>query len=291
MTPSNLLQVLSGTATPPTLALQSGVELAPQSLGRAGMWFVDGEGVLDVHGYVYWDGVELYVQSHDPQNPIFADGAPVPLDWTPVAAPTVLFLGGVQISFSRVGPVLSDAPTQMGHSSSPVNQERFRSPFAGASGEMGGPAPVMLGAPTQLAPVGGKGGKASAKGLKDPRQLGMLGVIVVMLCGAGWMVFAPARPPAPAGSTKTAQIIAPATAVPTVVAPPAPREALPLVPATPLAKGVVVPATELRIAIEAQQAGREAEAQRLFDALASKYPGHPELQSAAQILRSLRPAK
>lgn len=287
MTPSNLLQVLSGTATPPTLALQSGVELAPQSLGRVGMWFIDGEGVLDVHGYLYWDGAQLYVQSHDPQRPMLAGGAPVPLDWTPVAAPVVLSLGQVQISFSAVGPTLSDAPTQLG--GSPFNQgfSPYEAPAAAAVPQI---APVMLGAPpgAKTMPPPGKGG--SAKSLKDPKQLAMLGGIVVLLGGAGWMFLAPAAPP-PAPEKPLAPALSATAPTAVVVAPPAPREALPLVPATPLAKGVAPATTELRLATDALLAGREAEAQKLFDALAAKHPDHPELQGSAQLLRNLKPPK
>lgn len=252
------------------------------------MWFVDGEGVLDVHGYLYWDGEQLFVQSHDPRQPIFSGGVPVPLDWTPVASPVVLQLGHVQISFSAVGPVLSDAPTQLGQSAG-YSAPDFQGLHAHtAGGSPLGATPVLLGAPSKAATMPPPGGKnAATSSLQNPRQRLMLGAIVVMLGGAGWLLLGTTKPQPPSK-------VAPApTAAPTapvvVVAPPAPREAIPLAPVAPLAKGAVAPPSELRGAIDALLAGRETEAIRMFEALSVKYPGHPELQASVLLLRGLRP--
>lgn len=279
MTPSHLLQILNGIATPPTLSLQAGVELAPQSMGRAGMWFVDGDGVLDVHGYLYWDGMQLYAQSHDPATPLYVQGMPVPLEWTAIEAPVVLALGSTQISFTSVGPMLSDAPTQMG------GAPQLPPVIAPV-----GPAPVMLGAPdVPVIAASAPDNKASAGRKPSPIILGSLALLLIGGAGFAWSALS--APPPPPVSNKT--VDAGAIAAPVItVAPPAPKEALPVSPAPAGAKGPPPSPTEVRAATDALLAGREAEALRLFEGLAQKYPDHPELKATAQLLRGLRtPAK
>lgn len=77
----------------PPLTLVGGEQQGPISLGRAGQFRVDGRGVLAIHGYLMFDGEGVYLCSADEANPIVADGARIPRDWTPVGVPCSLLFG------------------------------------------------------------------------------------------------------------------------------------------------------------------------------------------------------
>ena len=58
-----LLEVRRGTSGTDHLAFPRGQSMQPISLGLRGQWRIEADGVLDVHGYVYFDGQNLFVQS------------------------------------------------------------------------------------------------------------------------------------------------------------------------------------------------------------------------------------
>src|SRR5678815_263396 len=84
----HLIEVRSGVGEPPTMQFQQGHEVGPLALGRQGTWRISALGVLDVHGYLYFNGQQLFLQSTDRRSPITFKGTPVKLgEWTGVKPP------------------------------------------------------------------------------------------------------------------------------------------------------------------------------------------------------------
>jgi hypothetical protein len=94
-----LLEVEAGRAQPTTIGLSPGDPVGPLSIGRMGGWRVAANGVAAEHGWFYFDGRQLYLQSVDLSAPLYVDGQPVPATWTPVHAPCTIALGAARISF------------------------------------------------------------------------------------------------------------------------------------------------------------------------------------------------
>jgi hypothetical protein len=94
-----VIEVRSGRGDPKSIALTPGSPLDPTSVGRAGMWRVEGAGVLDVHCYFYFDGRSLYVQSADDQQPVLVNKHQVACAWTEVRMPSTIELGGTQLVY------------------------------------------------------------------------------------------------------------------------------------------------------------------------------------------------
>lgn len=91
-----LLELRQGIGEPEQVPLSTGKQL---SVGRRGMWRIEGPKVLDIHGHFYYDGMVLFVMSESDRNPVLVNRAEVPTDWTSVKAPAEISMGGVQISF------------------------------------------------------------------------------------------------------------------------------------------------------------------------------------------------
>jgi hypothetical protein len=106
--PEPLITVRAGAAEPPSMALPEGQPIGPLSVGRAGTWRIVGPGVLEEHGFVYFNGSDLFLQSADPNSPLTANGAPIPLSWTAVYAPCEIGIGGARLWF---GPPAAPAPS------------------------------------------------------------------------------------------------------------------------------------------------------------------------------------
>jgi hypothetical protein len=96
---THVIEIENGIGEPPYLPLTLGVELAPVSVGKEGMWQIQAPSVLDVHGYLYYDGASLFVQSADGERPILVDASEVGTSWTSVEAPCRLKLGDVYLRF------------------------------------------------------------------------------------------------------------------------------------------------------------------------------------------------
>ena len=96
-----VIEIRSGTGEgdPSSMALTPGTVLKPTSVGRSGMWRVDGQGVLDVHGYVYFDGKALFVQSADDKSPVMVNNHRVGTAWTQVHAPSTIALGQTELIY------------------------------------------------------------------------------------------------------------------------------------------------------------------------------------------------
>lgn len=97
---THVLEVLVGQGDPLELAL--GRRLEPIGVGKRGAWLVEAPGILDEHGYLYFDGRGLFVQSARMEAPMYVDSAPVPCAWTPVTAPANLTLGGARVVYRSV---------------------------------------------------------------------------------------------------------------------------------------------------------------------------------------------
>ena len=53
---THVIEIETGIGEPAFIPLTLGSELQPISIGKKGMWRVDGARVLDVHAFVYFDG-------------------------------------------------------------------------------------------------------------------------------------------------------------------------------------------------------------------------------------------
>jgi hypothetical protein len=94
-----VVEVEIGIADPPFIAIPRGQVLSPMSVGKRGMWRIEGSGVLDVHGYVYFDGKRFFLQSVDERSPVVAHGQPIGRAWTSVSPPCRIELGSARLHF------------------------------------------------------------------------------------------------------------------------------------------------------------------------------------------------
>jgi hypothetical protein len=106
-----LISVRAGVAEPASMALPPGQAIGPLSFGRLGTWRVIAPGVLEEHGFLYFNGSALFLQSADPNTPVTVSGAPIPVDWTAVYAPCEIAFGGARLWFGPpVAPAQKPAP-------------------------------------------------------------------------------------------------------------------------------------------------------------------------------------
>ena len=187
MTRGLLLEVRLGVGAPASIALLPGTMLDPTSFGRTAMWRIAAEGVLDVHGYVYFDGDSLFVQSADARYPVMVNRHRIGLAWTELRAPSSILIGQAQIdlmetdSLARSGalvaigapksgmmPALPAAPepprgpwdaSQVASldeiSAGHVEVSAAPRPAAGAPFARGAFVPASDGESTRFAPIGG----------------------------------------------------------------------------------------------------------------------------------------
>lgn len=101
--PLFVLEVEGSQGTARMLRFQGGHRQDPISIGTAGQWVLVGPGVRDLHGYVAFDGNQLFVQSASPYYPLRVDGAAVAAGWQAVAAPARIAVGGVTLSYAQTG--------------------------------------------------------------------------------------------------------------------------------------------------------------------------------------------
>ncbi len=97
------LRVLRGNASPSSYDLREGVPLDPMSVGQRGALRIADPGVADVVGYLFFDGGQLHLQSHDVGQPVLANGRPVATTWTPFPAPVSVVFGSIELRFEEVG--------------------------------------------------------------------------------------------------------------------------------------------------------------------------------------------
>jgi hypothetical protein len=98
-TTTHVIELESGIGEPAFIPLTLGQELQPISVGKKGMWRVEGARVLDVHAFVYFDGSSLFLQSADEQSAALVDGYRVGKAWTELHAPCKIEIGGARLRF------------------------------------------------------------------------------------------------------------------------------------------------------------------------------------------------
>ncbi len=91
--------VESGSGAPREKSFVVGTEVAPFSVGSAGMWRVSGDGIADVHGFLYFDGESLFVQSAGTRFVVTVDGQAVGTEWSPIRPPCRIQMGTVILSY------------------------------------------------------------------------------------------------------------------------------------------------------------------------------------------------
>lgn len=94
-----VLEIRRGQGEPRFLRLPRGADLQPTSIGARGDFRVDGDGVLDVHLFVYFDGETLFVQSAESATPVRVNGRPASTEWTRVEPPSTLAFGDARVVF------------------------------------------------------------------------------------------------------------------------------------------------------------------------------------------------
>ncbi len=160
MTQGYVLEVRIGVAEPASIALVPGTPLDPTSFGRSAMWRIGAEGVLDIHGYVYFDGRSLFVQSADEAFAVLVNRHRVPMAWTEIRAPSTMFVGQAQIDLkvtdmlARSGALMAIRPGEVppptrgrARASSPPMQLQMPQPLA--------PFPAPLPEPDRSLGAGG----------------------------------------------------------------------------------------------------------------------------------------
>ena len=108
-----IIEIRSGTGfgDPSSMPLVSGTVLKPTSVGRSGMWRIDGHGVLDVHGYIYFDGKVLFLQSAEDASPILVNNHRVGTAWTQVHPPSTITLGQTELVYRATAEEYEDGDT------------------------------------------------------------------------------------------------------------------------------------------------------------------------------------
>lgn len=110
---THVIEIESGIGEPAFIPLTLGQELQPISVGKKGMWRVEGSKVLDVHAFVYFDGTSLFLQSADEQNAAMVDGYRVGKAWTELHAPCRIEVGAARLRFrSLIGDAQQPAQGQ-----------------------------------------------------------------------------------------------------------------------------------------------------------------------------------
>ena len=110
-----VLEIRRGNGAPKHLTLAAGTPIQPISIGMTGEFRLEADGVLDVHGYLYYDGHTLFVQSADGHHLIRVNGKPIGSEWTAVSPPCTVALGDArlvycpasQASAAASGPVVA----------------------------------------------------------------------------------------------------------------------------------------------------------------------------------------
>jgi hypothetical protein len=98
--PIFVLEVKGGRALPGALRMQMGRPLQPISFGSKGQWHVTGPGVRELHGYLKFDGVHLYLRSAAPDGSLRIDGSPVGDAWERVNPPCRISAGETTLGFA-----------------------------------------------------------------------------------------------------------------------------------------------------------------------------------------------
>lgn len=129
-----ILELRLGRGDPSAVMLDFGVVVDPTSFGTAGMWRIDAPGVLDVHGYFYFDGKSLFVQSADDKAPLMVNKHRVATAWTEVRAPSTIEVGKAELVYRDNGtPSYDDGDATLAAATAPL-QPRPKPAFVPGGG-------------------------------------------------------------------------------------------------------------------------------------------------------------
>lgn len=133
------VQVVEGRAWEPSRKFSPGAPVGPLGVGASGEWVVEGPGVAPIHAYLYFDGVSLMVATAPPSVTTL-NGAPVGSDWTPMAAPCEVRLGGarLQVQAAVGGGSFDDMPTNARPGE--MNEDVATAFYDKSTGEVSSPA-------------------------------------------------------------------------------------------------------------------------------------------------------
>jgi hypothetical protein len=109
---THVIEIESGIGEPAFIPLTLGQELQPISIGKKGMWRVDGARVMDVHAFVYFDGASLFLQSADESAAAVVDGYRIGKAWTELHAPCKIDVGGARLRYRSLLPNAEGQATQ-----------------------------------------------------------------------------------------------------------------------------------------------------------------------------------
>jgi hypothetical protein len=112
-TTSIVISIRGGSTDRAEVELVSGTPVEAFSVGTDGGWRVTGNGVVDVHAYLYFDGGTLFVASAAGAT-VRSGPANVGTDWMPLSVPSEVSLGQVTLEIRAGGaarPVPSSKPS------------------------------------------------------------------------------------------------------------------------------------------------------------------------------------
>lgn len=99
------IEVRVGRGEPTAIRMMPGEQVGPIALGTQAGWRIEAAGVAEEHGYLYFDGTDVFLQSTSLQNPVRVNGQPIPCEWIPIFPPCDISLGSAELWF---GPAEAD---------------------------------------------------------------------------------------------------------------------------------------------------------------------------------------
>ncbi len=102
------IDVLAGNASQMAVGLVPNEPVQPFTVGTAGSWQVVADGVAEVHAYLFFDGVTLFVSCVDPQYPVYVDDQPVGSEWTAVGPGSEILIGSARLGVQGDGLEVMD---------------------------------------------------------------------------------------------------------------------------------------------------------------------------------------
>jgi hypothetical protein len=278
------------------LAFVEGVIEQPFSVGRKGDWRIDGQGVLDVHAFVFFDGQKVLACSSDTSSAAELDGKALPKTWTPLPVPCRLSFGGVTATLrpesEQETPDLQPAdPTRSKRQDSEetmMGAPRPRRSASEAPAPRAPPVPAVPAAPAAPASPA----PASPAPVKGSRTRSRLLAVAALVASLGIGVFVhyerqrPLVPPPVDPLPVAFPDVDDASAGPTgVVVYPAPPILDASVAKRPT-QGDAGPSLSLeRIAVDALHRGDLEAAAAAYETLAAQHPENPAYARAARTLR------
>jgi hypothetical protein len=248
------------TATPALMALTNRFP-QPMSVGRRGDWRVEGDGVMDVHAFLVFDGRTLFVCSASPWTPAFVCGHPVGSEWTPLGP-------GGRVALGRAG----------------ITYEISTATVCGLLPVSSAPGVVMSAGTTE---------KRNRRPRRFPWWVTALTLVAGLALALEAIPFAPRGMPQSTGTRALAWDAPAANAPSSSSAPPVPDRPAAATSAAPASKAggeaeIKRPlgaraATKERAAVDAVSAGAWDRAAVLYGELANETPKEPKWRAAARI--------